>query len=251
MYIGNKHEDYKNIELCIDGWSVKKVESFSTGRTDLQDTLLEDINEVSHTDSEKYLGEFISSDGKNTININNLRNKGIGIQNKIIQMLDKMPGGVFHFEIAEILRNALLISSIISNSETWYGLTQIETDQLEQIDEMLLRNLFFCSRNVPKDLLFLEMGLVPISYIIRERRLMFLHHILRQKEDSLLFRFVMAQVTSPTPHDWVSTVLEDLEKIDFYIEIGEIRDMKKGKFKAIVKEKIPHTGDKASLDRCG
>ena len=48
----------------------------------------------------------------------------------------------------------------------------------------------------------------------------------------------MAQVTSPTPHDWVSTVLEDLEKNDFHIEIGEIRDMKKSKFKAIVKEKI-------------
>ena len=91
------------------------------------------------------MGQFISSDAKNTINLNNLRNKGIGIQNKIIQMLDKMPGGVFHFEIAEILRNALLISSIISNSETWYGLTQIETDQLEQIDEMLLQNLFFFS----------------------------------------------------------------------------------------------------------
>ena len=135
-------------------------------------------------------------------------------------MLEKMPGGVFHFEIAEILRNALLISSILSNSEVWYGVTQSDMDQLEQVNEMWLRNLFLCSRNVPKDLLYLEMGLVPISYIIKERRLMFLHHVLHQKTDSLLFRFFIAQKSSPTHKDWVSTVLGDLEEFDINIEIG-------------------------------
>ena len=77
MHIGNKHDDFKNIELCIDGWSVRKVESFLTGKTELQDTLQEDMKEVSHIDSEKYLGQVISSDSKNTININKQRNKGI------------------------------------------------------------------------------------------------------------------------------------------------------------------------------
>ena len=32
MHIGNKHDNFKNIELSIDGWSVKKVESFLTGK---------------------------------------------------------------------------------------------------------------------------------------------------------------------------------------------------------------------------
>ena len=217
---------------------MKKVKQLDTGKTVSKDTLQEDMNEISHIESEKYLGQVLSCDSKNTINITNLRNKGIGTQNKIIQMLEKMPGGVFHFEIAEILRNALLISSILSNSEVWYGVTKQELDQLEQIDEMLLRNLFYCSRNVPKDLLYLEMGYLPISYIIKERRLMFLHHILQQKEESLVFRFFMAQIKSPTTHDWVSTVLEDLEELDINIEIGDIKDLKKGKFKAIVKEKV-------------
>ena len=34
----------------------------------------------------------ISSDSKNVNNIEQLRNKGIGIQNKIIEMLERMPG---------------------------------------------------------------------------------------------------------------------------------------------------------------
>ena len=69
MHIGNKYDDYKNIELCIDGWSVKKVTSILTGRTEQQDTLLDDMNEISHTDSERYLGQVLSSDSKNTDNI--------------------------------------------------------------------------------------------------------------------------------------------------------------------------------------
>ena len=71
-----------------------------------------------------------------------LRNKGIGIQNRLIQMLEKMPGGEYHFEIALILRNAMLISSMLTNSEVWYGVTQKDNEQLEQTYEMWMRNLF-------------------------------------------------------------------------------------------------------------
>ena len=162
-----------------------------------------------------------------------------------------MQGGIFNFDIAEILRNSLLISSILSNSEVWYGVTQSDTNQLEQVDEMWFRNLFLCSRNVPKDLLYLEMGLVPISYIIKERRLMFLHHVLQQKTDSIVFRFFIAQMNSPTYKDWVSTVLGDLEELDIDIDIGEIQDMKKDKFKKIVKEKITNGAFQYLLNKKG
>ena len=56
----------------------------------------------------------------------------------------------FYFEIAEILRNALLISSILSNSEVWYGVTQTDIDQLEQVDEMWLRIFSFAPETSQK-----------------------------------------------------------------------------------------------------
>ena len=104
-------------------------------------------------------------------------------------MLERLPGGEYHFEIAVILRNALLISSILTNSEIWYGVTQADTEQLEHIEEMWMRNLFECFRNVPKDLLYLELGVIPFSFIIKGRKLLFLHHILQEKEESLLYIF--------------------------------------------------------------
>ena len=48
----------------------------------------------------------------------------------------------------------------------------------------------------------------------------------------------MAQMNSPTYQDWVSTVLEDIEELDIQLELGSIKDMKKIKFKSIVKEKV-------------
>ena len=182
MHIGNKHDDYKNIELCIDGWSVKKVESIPAGRTEHVDTLLDDMKEISHIDSERYLGQILSSDSKNSINIGNLRNKGIGIQNRIVQMLEKMPGGIFHFEIAEILSNALLISSILSNSEVWYGVTQLDTEQLEQVD--FVKKYFLLLKKCTQRLVVFRNGIgayfiyhkrkkinVPSSCVATERRL--------------------------------------------------------------------------------
>ena len=92
--------------------------------------------DISYVSEEIYLGQKISSDGKNTTYIEKIRNRGIGLQNNIIQMLETMPGGHFHFEIVKIYRNAYIISSILSSSEIWYGTIQHELEILEQVDEM-------------------------------------------------------------------------------------------------------------------
>ena len=113
MHVGNKHEDYKNTQLYVDGWDVKTVESYTAGEKDWIDTPVEGMKEISHVNSERYLGQIISSDSKNTANITKLRNKGIGLKNKVIQMLNTMPGGIYHFEISVIFRNAYIISSML------------------------------------------------------------------------------------------------------------------------------------------
>ena len=104
IHTSREHEDVRNIELYFDGWEMKNVKDVETGIERRQDTFEGDM-EVSHISSEKYLGQVISSDSKNTRNIEKIRNKGIGIQNRVIQMLEAMPGGQFHFEIAVLLRN--------------------------------------------------------------------------------------------------------------------------------------------------
>ena len=94
---------HKNIKFYIDGWEMKETLNVQTG-------LSQFTEEIYLTDSERYLGQIISSDGSNTCNITSRCNKGIGMSQKVIQMLHSMPGGKYQFEIAVIYRNAYLIS---------------------------------------------------------------------------------------------------------------------------------------------
>ena len=84
LHTGKEHE---NIELFLDGWVMKSVKDVETGEDSRQD-IFEETMEISHLGSEKYLGQKKSADGRNTSNIEKIKNKGISIQNKMIQMLD-------------------------------------------------------------------------------------------------------------------------------------------------------------------
>ena len=236
IHIGKEHEEYKHVEQRVNGWVVKSVEQYDTGENQWEDILSDDI-ELSHVNSEKYLGQIISSDSKNTKNILKMRNKGIGIQNKIIQMLKTMQGGQFHFEMAVIYRNAYLISSILNSSEVWYGVTVAEYEQLESVDQMLISNLFECY-NVPIDLLYLEIGVWPIRYIIMKRRCLYLHHILQQQENSTLFKFFLAQLENPSYGDWASQVLSDLTQLEIHLDLEEIKNLSHDKYNKILTTQI-------------
>ena len=111
LHTEKEHNNFRNIELYVDGWKLRDVKDVETDSTFREDIMEGDM-EVSHMDSEKYVGQIISSDDKNTQNIETIRNKGIGLKNQVIQMLEAMPGGKFHFVIAKILRNSYILSSI-------------------------------------------------------------------------------------------------------------------------------------------
>ena len=210
-----------------------EVKEFQTGERQVEETYHGEYT-MSAEGVEKYLGQIISSDSTNSCNIESLRNKGIGIQNQIIQTLSAVSAGKYNFEMALILRNSYLISSILSSSEVWYGVTESDFRKLESIDEMLWSNILECSSSVPRDLIYLELGLLRVRDIIMIRRIMFLHHIMKQEKDSLLFQVVLAQVKSPTSNDWVSQVLKDLEDIQFEIQFEYIENTSKEKFKEML-----------------
>ena len=133
--------------------------------------VLDDEHLMETIEEDKYLGDIIMNNGKNTKNIKARKDKGEGIRKQIIAMLEDVCFGPFEFEVADIWRNSLFINSILTNSETWYNLSKTEVDQLEQIDEQLLRDILETGRSTPKVMLYLEMGCLPIRFILMKRRI--------------------------------------------------------------------------------
>ena len=158
------------------------------------------------SETEKYLGDHISNDGKNGKNIQARKSKGTGIIDQIISILDGTVYGPFHFEVALILRSSLLLNGILTNSEAWYGLKIADLEHLEEIDEQLLRKIFEAGAGCPKEMLYLETGTIPIRFLVAFKIVMFLHYILNQDKDSLIYRVFEAQVRSLTKNDWSETV---------------------------------------------
>ena len=115
--------------------------------------------------------------------------------NIIESILKNVPGGRFHFDIAIILRYSYLISSMLSCSEVWYDVTESELRKLEQTDEKLLCKILNCSSQVTNEMLYLELGILPIRFRIKLRILIYFKHILQQKSNnSLIYIFLIAQM---------------------------------------------------------
>ena len=153
-------------------------------------------------------------------------------------MLDGIPFGKHYFEVGVILRDSLLVSSMLFNSEAWYNLTEDELNLLETVDLSLLRSLLKAPIGTPKEMLYLELGCVPFRELIRERRLNFLYCILNEEKESMIYRFFQAQLKNSTKKDWVTTVKNDLAYLEMEgMSMEDIRIMRKITYMKMIKDK--------------
>ena len=236
IHVG-KTDDYKCQDTMIDSWNEEVVKDFVTGEISVKD-FVGSTHVIESTENERYLGDLISRDGKNILNIKSRVAKGIGIVNKIITMLNNLPIGRRYFEIAMILRDSLLISSMLFNSVAWYNITNTELSLLETVDTQLLRRVLDAPRTTPKEFLYLELGCIPFRDIIRQRRLGFYHYILNESSDSLLQKCLKSQQKNRTKKDWITQIEDDKKFLDFDNWSDEgMKSFNKESFMKIIKNK--------------
>ena len=231
MHIGSKKPDYKCEQSYIDSWKTDKTQLYS------KDMYAGQVK-VKVTYSTKYLGEVISTDGKNTDNITQRRNRGFGTIKDIVKILDNMCLGPLMFQKAVVLRDSMLVGTLLTCSEAWYNITESDMVQLEQLDKALWSNILEVARTVPYDLVCLELGLEPLRYIIMRRRMLYLQHILKQKDTSLIKQFLKTQMKDLKKKDWGKTIQENLQHLQIDWTFEEIENIPKATYKKIVKKRI-------------
>ena len=200
-------------DLHLDGWKVTKVKEVGTGNVKQEENYI-GLQGMVEVGAEKYLGDILSSDGKNEKNVTARKNRGTGIVSQIMEKLSDICFGKHFFKVAIILRNSHLVSSLLTNSEAWYNVTQADIDMLEGVDEMLLRRVLECPMSTPKEMLYLELGVLPLRYIIKMRRLNFLQYILKEDNNSLIYSFLKAQLEKPTKGDWGQSCQKNLAELE-------------------------------------
>ena len=155
---------------------------------------------------------MLSEDGTIMTNIQMKQNRSIGIKKQIEFMIKGL--GKFTLEGGMVFLNSLLRSSILFASEAMYAIKEKEFRAIERVEEYLLRIFFKTNRGSPIFQLYLESGQIPARFVIKRMKIMFNRYIITQKEDSLLYRFLMAQKENFKKGDWYSDVINVLKEFE-------------------------------------
>ena len=233
-------------DLHVDGWKVNIVTDTVTGQTYQEEVFAGQVKmAVKH--EQKYLGDLISADGKHDKNISMRKNKSMGIINQIMEILNSVYFGKYHFEVALILRSSLLLSSTLLNSEAWVNLSNNNIRSLEQIDETLLSRILKCEPNTRNEMKYLELGLYPIRFELMKRNILFLQYILKQENTSMMYQVLKATWEKPIKNDFIKTCTKYLDILDIKLSFQVIKNMSVWSFKTLVKTKTRAAGLKYLL----
>ena len=131
-----------------------------------------------------------------------------------------------------------VLSSVLTNADLWTGLRKNEVKQLEDLDSSLLRQFLGTPCTVPTEAVYLELGVLNIGTILKSKRINFLHTLLKQKENSMLYNFFLTQWKYPGPKDeWTEQVKVDLNDFGITDDLDHLQKLKSYSFKNMVRRK--------------
>ena len=108
------------------------------------------------SDSEKYLGDYISHDGRLDATINNRIQRAYSYLSEIRALLTDMPIGKRRLQIGLMLREAMFVNGVLSNSGAWSSINQNHIEEIETIDRTLMKFIIGAHAKTPSEFIYLE-----------------------------------------------------------------------------------------------
>ena len=113
------------------------------------------------------------------------------------------------------------------NSEAWHNIYDKDIAPLEKVDEALLRAMLGAHAKTPLEALYLETNSVPIRFILKSRRIMYLHNILQRNHSEMVRKIYELQKRNPCHGDFYEIVRDDMLSLDLNLSEDDISKMKK------------------------
>ena len=225
MHVGKKFNQHICTTCKVDAWDEEVINQ--DGTVHVEDTYLGE-KAMGKVQVNKYLGDIISHDMKNTHNKKEKTNKAVGIVKKISTY------GRNTFRAAKILREGLLLGSMLNNSESWINLTKSDLGNLEKPDTMVQRSILTSYGNPSKVFMCLELGVIPVKFVMMEKRLNFLKYILDENTSSMIRQVYEALKVDSRKGDFVNLIKKDFEDLNIDITEEDIILLKKIEWKKYI-----------------
>ena len=243
MHIGKKH----NKDICgegkVDSWKEIVVKT-KDGSNKIED-VFEGEAEMKTVDKTKYLGDTITTSLKNETNIKDKTNKAFGNVNRIVTSIKERPYGKYTYKAVKLMRDGMMVGSMLNNSETWINVNKSDLEKLEKPDVLLSEKVF--ETKAAKAFQYLEMGILPVKFVIMEKRLKFLKYILDESMSSMIRQVYEAQKVDPKKGDFCELLKEDFKETNWTVTENEICVYTRTKWNKEVKQKVENTAFEALL----
>ena len=88
--------------------------------------------DIERRESTVYLGDSIENNASNKQTIDKRRNSGVSAISEIFALVDEESIGYYYFEVLITLRDSILISKLLFNSEVLYGLSKENVKKMKK-----------------------------------------------------------------------------------------------------------------------
>ena len=202
---------------------------------------------IKNTTSYRYLGDIVTSNNRNKMNLEEKENK---MNNTIRQINTTASSDVMRgveARVLLILYEKSVVPSLINNCESW-TLSPSEEEQVDRMGIRALKRLFSLPTTTPNAALIYSLGQLYVTQEIDQKRLIFLHKILMRESShwtsKMLFHLQECNL------GWAKNINEKLIFYHLETDWSKIRSMTKNQWKTNVKGAVEKINKDKLLKSC-
>ena len=229
-------------------WGAEKCEVMQVGRkVKVPETWTLGQKRIRNTTSYKYLGDTITNDGKNKINIEKRFNTVQAIIRQIntTASSDVMKG--IESKVILELFHACIIPSFLNNAESWC-LSNSDEKELDKLGIRIIKRLFNLPEKTPNPAVIHSFGLLHTTQHIDQKKFMFLHKILQRPNDHWTKKMLCHLKTLNT--GWAKTIQTKLAAYALEPDWEKIKGHSKSSWKHIVTTAVKEQNKQKLLESC-
>ena len=190
---------------------------------------------IKETDSYKYLGDIVTSDGKNEKNIEARKNKATAsiVTINTIAAADVLRR--IETSVLLELHDKIILSALLTNAEAW-TLNSTNRKDLDKIEIQTLKYMFDLPTHTPTPAIIYSFGTLYTQLRIDKKQLLYLHKLLNKRDETWTKRTLMTLINLEI--GWGKSIIETLSEYELPTNLEVIKRETKRRWKRIVTERI-------------
>ena len=229
-------------------WGAEKCQVMQVGRKiKVPNTWTLGEKQISNTTSYKYLGDTITNDGKNKVNIEKRYNTIQFISRQINTTAASDVMKEIESKVVLELYHACISPCFLNNAESWC-LSDAEEKELDKLGIRVLKRLFNLPEKTPNPAIIHSFGVLYTTQQIDQKKLMYLYKVLHRPEEHWTKKMLFHLKTHNI--GWAKCMQAKLVDYGLEQDWEKIKEHNKSRWRHIVNTAVRKKNKQKLLDSC-